>query len=380
LIIGYKKLEKQILNYLGFCFYFQCSIIVLQIMYSPKFTISNKILKNIGIIEASREIIDHAPLLPYYEKQFRQDALIRTVHYGTHIEGNELNLDQAERILAGQDVVGRERDIQEIINYRKAMEYIDQIKDQNSKVKINDEMIKKLHMITVGKILPEEKCGEYRKTQVVIKNNQTGQVSFRPPEADLISPQIKDLLAYIENSESQDIHPILKSGIVHYELVRIHPFLDGNGRVARALSTLILFLAGYDIRKFFSLEEYFDRNAAEYYSSLQSVAVEGDLTTWLEYFTQGLAIELSKIKEKVEKISVDGKLREKLGGKPLMLTDRQLKIIEYIQKTGYLQNKAFEDLFPMVSEDTILNELKVLLKTGIIKKQGITKGAKYIMK
>jgi Fic family protein len=173
----------------------------------------------------------------------------------------------------------------------------------------------------------------------------------------------------------------LKSGIVHYELAKIHPFLDGNGRVARALSTLILFLEGYDIRKFFSLEEYFDKNAQEYYFALQSVEkTGGDLTKWLEYFTQGLAIELSKIKEKVEKISVDGKLREKLGGKPLMLTDRQLKIIEYIQKTGYLQNQAFEELFPMVSEDTILNELKVLLKSDIIKKQGVTKGAKYVMK
>jgi Fic family protein len=260
------------------------------------------------------------------------------------------------------------------------MEFIDDLGFKEKALKIDEELIKKLHKITVNKILPTEKCGEYRKTQVVVKNNQTGQVSFRPPEAGWIFPQIKDLLVYIESSQSQDIHPVLKSGIIHYELVRIHPFLDGNGRVARALSTLILFLAGYDIRKFFSLEEYFDRNAAEYYSALQSVSRDKDLTTWLEYFTQGLAIELSKIKEKVEKISVDGKLREKLGGKPLMLTDRQLKIIEYIQKTGYLQNKAFEDLFPMVSEDTILNELKVLLQTGIIKKQGITKGAKYIMK
>ena len=92
-----------------------------------------------------------------------------------------------------------------------------------------------------------------------------------------------------------------------------------------------------------------------------------------------MSIELSKIKEKVEKISVDGKLRQKLGGKPLMLTDRQLKIIEYIQETGFLQNQAFEELFPMVSEETILNELKGLLQNGIIKKQGVTKGAKYIM-
>jgi len=347
-------------------------------MYSPKFSITNKILKNIGIIEASKEVIDHAPLLPYYEKQFKNEAMVRTVHYGTHIEGNELNLDQAEKVLSGQDVVARDRDIQEVINYRKAMEFLEETRGEGKG--ITEGLIKKLHNITVNKILPIEKCGEYRQTQVVIKNSHTGQVSFRPPEASTVSAQIKDLLAFIDRHHSSDIHPVLKSGIVHYELVRIHPFLDGNGRVARALSTLILFLEGYDIRKFFSLEEYFDSNAAEYYGALQSVAIEGDLTRWLEYFTQGLAIELAKIKDKVEKISVDGTLRAKLGGKPLMLSDRQLKIIEYIQKTGFLQNKAFDQLFPMVSEDTILNELKVLLVNKIIKKQGSTKGAKYAMR
>ena len=350
-------------------------------MYNPNFTITNKILKNIGIIEACKEVIDHAPLLPYYERQFREDALVRTVHYGTRIEGNELNLTQAEKVMMGQDVVARERDIQEVINYRKAMELIAELRIKDKGLMINEDTIKRLHKITVNKILPIEKCGEYRKTKVVIKNNQTGEVSFRPPETSMLSGQIKDLLAFISAKQNQDIHPVLESGIVHYELARIHPFVDGNGRVARALSTLTLFIKGYDIRKFFSLEEYFDRNASNYYQALQSVAKnKGDLTIWLEYFTEGLAIELSKIKEKVEKISVDGKLREKLGGKPLLLSDRQLKIIEYIQKTGYLQNKAFGELFPMISEDTILNELKVLVQNGIIKKQGVTKGAKYIMK
>lgn len=345
-------------------------------MYQPKYTITNKILKNIGIIEASKEVITHAPLLPYYEKQFRDDAIVRSVHYGTHIEGNELNLNQAEKVMLGQEVVARERDIQEVMNYRKVMDFINEM--QNDKDKINEEIIKKMHKITVQKILSDEKCGEYRKTQVVVKNSATGEVSFRPPLAVAVPYQVQDLLAFITAKE--DIHPVLKSGIVHYEFVRIHPFLDGNGRVARALSTLILFLEGYDIRKFFSLEEYFDSDAMEYYNALQSVEKrEGDVTEWLSYFTQGLAIELTKIKDKIEKISVDGKLKEKLGGKPLLLTERQLKIIEYIQKTGYLQNKAFASLFPMVSEDTILNELKILLENGIVKKQGVTKGAKYVM-
>lgn len=335
------------------------------------------------MIEACREIIDHAPLLPYYEKKFQDEALVRTVHHGTHIEGNELNLTQAEKVLMGQEVAAaRERDIQEVINYRRVIEYIAKLESPNGRTefRIDEKTIKEMHGITVQKILPKEKCGVYRETAVVVKNSATGQISFRPPSAITIPYQIRDLLSYINNSIEIDIHPILKSGIVHYELVRIHPFLDGNGRVARALSTLILFLEGYDIRRFFSLEEYFDKDALAYYEALQSVEKKsGDLTVWLEYYTYGLAAELSKIKEKVEKISIDAKLRERLGGKPIMLSDRQLKIIEYIQKIGFLQNQAFTQLFPMVSEDTVLNELKVLLKNGIIKRKGKTKGARYIL-
>src|SRR5579862_9486342 len=221
-------------------------------MYSPKYTINNTILRNIGIIEAAREVIDHAPLLPYYEKEFQKDAMVRSVHHGTHIEGNELNLDQAEKVIAGQDVVARQRDIQEIINYRRVMEYLGD-KDEQGKKKLDEAFIKELHLMTVEKILPPEKTGEFRTTQVVVKNSLTGDVTFRPPVAIAIPVQIKDFLEFINESTSEDIHPVLKSGIVHYELVRIHPFVDGNGRVSRALSTFILFQEGYDIRKFFSL-------------------------------------------------------------------------------------------------------------------------------
>jgi Fic family protein len=349
-------------------------------MYQPRFTITNKILKNIGGIEASREVIDNAPLLPYFEKEFREDALVRSVHYGTHIEGNELNLSEAEKVLMGQDVSARDRDIQEVINYRKVMDYISRFHPKDRREEISENVIKELHKLTVAKILPSEQCGIFRKTQVVVKNSITGEVSFRPPMAVAVSFQIKDLLEFVNASEEDDINSVLKSGAVHYELVRIHPFLDGNGRVARAFATLILYKEGYDIRKFFSLEEYFDKDALKYYEALQSVEKkDGDLTLWLEYFTLGLSIELSKIRQKVESISVDAKLKEKLGGSAILLTPRQLKIIEYIQKIGYLQNQGFEGLFPMISEDTILNELKGLTHAGIIKKQGVTKGAKYIM-
>src|SRR6266550_6205554 len=100
-------------------------------MYDPKYTINNTILRNIGIIEACREVINHAPLLPYYEKEFQKDAMVRIVHHGTHIEGNELNLDQAEKVIEGQEVVARARDIQEVINYRRVMEFLGGLKSEN---------------------------------------------------------------------------------------------------------------------------------------------------------------------------------------------------------------------------------------------------------
>ena len=343
-------------------------------MYRPAFSITNKILKNIGEIEAAKEVIEHAPLLPYWEKKFQDDAILRITHYGTHIEGNELSITQVQKVLDGERIVARERDVQEVINYRKVVDYIGKKKD----IEIDEGSIQELHKLVVEKLLEEAASGKYREKEVVIRNSITGDVSFRPPRSVEVEWQMKDLIEFIH--EEKEIHPVLKAGIVHFEFVRIHPFLDGNGRVGRALSMLVLFAEGYDIREFFSLEEHFDRNAVEYYQALQSVAINnGDVTSWLEYFTQCLAVELSKIKEKIEHISIDSKLKEKLGGAPVLLTERQLKLIEFIQEIGYLENKSFASLFPDISEDSVLREVQDLVKKGIIVKKGKTKGVKYLM-
>lgn len=343
-------------------------------MYRPDFSITNKILKYIGEIEAAKELIEHAPLLPYWEKKFQDEAMLRSTHYGTHIEGNELSLMQVQKVLDGEQIVARDRDVQEVINYRKVVDYIGDKKE----VPIDEKTIKTLHKLTVDKILEDNQAGKYRDKEVVIRNSITGEVSFKPPRSVEVEWQMKDLVEFIH--KEKDIHSVLKAGIVHYEFVRIHPFLDGNGRVGRALSMLVLFAEGYDIREFFSLEEHFDRNASDYYKALQSVAINnGDVTVWLEYFSECLAVELTKIKEKIERISIDNKMKEKLGGTPVMLSDRQLKIIEYIQEVGYLENKVFASLFPDVSEDTALREVQDLVKKGIIVKKGKTKGVKYLI-
>lgn len=345
-------------------------------MYSPNYQITNKILKNIGIIEAAREVIENSPLVPAWEAKFREEALVRTVHHGTHIEGNELNITEAEKVLAGAKIVGRERDIQEVLNYRNVLKFI----ETNAEAQISEEAVKKIHELTVFRILPDEMIGNYRKTQVVVKNSQTGEITFRPPPAIEVPFLMVDFLNWLNTVNSDIVHTALKAGVAHYEVVRIHPFLDGNGRVGRSLATLILFREGYDVKRFFSLEEYYDREPVRYYDALQSVGQQaGNTTSWLEYFTEGLAIELTRIKEKVKSISTDLKLKKSLGGQQLALSERQIKIVEFVQENGFLQNKSFFELFPMISEDTVLRELKDLIKKGIVKKEGTTKGVRYVL-
>jgi len=334
-------------------------------------------LKLAGIIEAAKEVIENAPLVPAWEAKFREEALIRTVHHGTHIEGNALNLQEAGQVIAGGKIVGRDRDVQEVLNYRNVLQKIELFSNDI----ILEEDIKKLHEVTVHRILQDDHIGQYRKVQVVVKNSQTGEVTFRPPAAVEIPFLVQSFLEWINGSASQDVHAAIKAGITHYELVRIHPFLDGNGRMARAFATLVLAKDGYDVKRFFSLEEHYDREPSRYYRALQEVAEQnGDLTNWLEYFIEGLAIELNRIKEKVKSLSTDIKIKKSMGGKQLALSERQIKIVEFIQDNGFLQNKAFFELFPMISEDTVLRELKDLVKKGIVKKQGVTKGVKYTLK
>lgn len=348
-------------------------------MYSPKFVINSKILRYIGRIEAAKEVIESAPLVPAYEAKFRQEAIVRTVHHGTHIEGNGLDTGEVAAVLEGDKVVGRDRDIQEVLNYREVLNFIDKKKGV-----LTEKDLLKIHELTVQKVLGKDRAGKYRTTQVVVKNSKTGEVSFTPPRSYEVKGLVSDFIKWLNGDEGRDVHPVLRAGISHYVLAYIHPFVDGNGRTARAFATLVMFSEGYDIKKLFSLEEYFDRNAGRYYSTLQSVSnqkaelKDKDLTVWLEYFCEGLAEELERVKEKVKKLSLDSRLKGRTG--QIALSERQLKLVEYIETNGSVSNKQWRSLLREYSDDTILRDLKDLQKKKLIKKKGSTKGAVYVLK
>ena len=342
-------------------------------MYSPKYIVSNKVLKNVGSLEASREVIENAPLVPSFEKQFQSDALIRTIHHGTHIEGNDLTLYQTKKVLEGEEVYARARDIQEVINYRNVAKLLDELAVKRGGYEL--DMLRDIHRNTVDRIIAPDKVGVFRTTEVVIKEEGSGKVIFSPPPSHEIPYLLEDFFVWLNDTESSEIHPVIRAGIAHYILVTIHPFVEGNGRTIRAFATLILMREGYDVKKFFSIEEHFDQDLAGYYDAFTQVDSQSpnignrELTPWLEYFTGVVAIELTKIKDKVRKLSVDSRLKVKFG-EQVSLTERQMRLIEFISDQGSGGMAELKKVLPMVSEDTVLREIRDLLKKGIIKKQG----------
>ena len=359
-------------------------------MYQPRYLITHGMLKNIGQIDGAKEIVEHSALVPAWEAKFRQDALSRSVHHGTHLEGNQLSYEQAAKIVQVEatdpvqvqekaGIIGRDRDVQEVINYRKVLDEIESLVDSGQKKLFTDTMLKQIHSATVNRILPLDQAGEYRKVEVVIKNSLTNEISFRPPSHFEVPFHLQEFFEWLNSQEGQEHHSILRAGITHYELVRIHPFIDGNGRTARAMAMMVLYSEGYNVKRFFSLEEYYDLNSEGYYQALQSVGSgeNFDLTYWLEYFTFGLAVELDRVKQQVLRLSKDIQLKKKLG-KQVALSERQIKILETMTNNGgEIKSSSLNQVMPHISVDTILRDIKDLAKKGLIRKKGKTKGAFY---
>lgn len=352
-------------------------------MYQPKFTITSKLLKDIGTIEGARAVVEGAALLPAWEAKFKEEAEVRAVHYGTHVEGNELNLEEVRKVMEGKEVVARDRDIKEVINYRKVVDWLDQglgTRDKGLDL-YSEKTLKDLHRLAVEGLVSPEEIGEFRKVQVVLRDVLTGEVVHRPAIHAEVPYIVEDFFRWLNSGASSDLHSIIKAGIVHYQIVNIHPFVEGNGRVARAFATLILLNEGYDIRKLFSLEEYYDKNVSGYYFAIKTADQnpDHDLTQWLEYFTEGVAIEFDRVRQQVQHLSLDLKLKAQ-AGQQIFLNPRQIRIVEHIEGVGYLSNKEFAQILPMVSEDTVLRDLKDLMEKKIVKKKGKTKAARYIIR
>ncbi|MDH7516243.1 MAG: Fic family protein, partial [Bacteroidota bacterium] len=287
-------------------------------------------------------------------------------HHTTHIEGTRLTLSQAEAILDGKVVQEADPDdVRELLNYRATFEFVSAY--LKSQAPITEGLIREIHKRLVEDVRGGAAApGEYRKIQNHVVNAATGETVYTPPPALEVPLLMSQFVEWL--NRSQEIHPVLVSGIAQFQLVHIHPFLDGNGRTSRLLSMLILYRSGYDFKRLFTLSEYYDRQRSRFYRALQSVRENDmDMTVWLEYFTEGLATQLSEVKQKAERI-----IKADAIAAQHHLSPRQHKALRYLLEHGTLTIQKYEELCPGVSRRTLQRDLAALAEKELIAVEGAT--------
>ena len=342
-------------------------------MYLPNFKITSKILNNIAAISACREVILNSPILPKWEIKLRKEAILKMTHHSTSIEGNRLTMEEVGRLIRGKDVPAWERDKKEVLGYVKALEYIDKLGEQGIET-ITEDIILKIHRLITSGVLKDAEAGHYRKVWVAVVDGE-GIATFQPPEASQVPNLMSDLTAWLNSREAEGLYPVLVSGIAHYELVRIHPFVDGNGRTARALATLLLYLRGFDTKRFFAPDEYYNEDRERYYAALETVDPEKiDITQWLEYFTEGLAVSMGRVKHAVLDLSVDKRLKDQIG--QVYLNKRQMNILKHLQTNPRITTAEIQEMFD-ISKDTANRDLRLLLENNLVKRRGKSRAVYY---
>jgi len=329
-------------------------------LFNPKFTITNRMTAGLTRIERARGFLEAATLSEDWVREMGRRALILEAHHTTHIEGTRLTLEQAERLLEGTPVPEADPDdVRELLNYRKAFGFVSEYLEDGGP--ITEGLVREIHKRLVegvrgGAAAP----GEYRKIQNYVVNSVTGQTVYTPPPAHDVPIMMAELVDWL--NREQEVHPVLKSGISQFQFVHVHPFLDGNGRTSRLLSTLCLYRAGYDFKRLFTISEYYDRNRPAFYRALQSVRESGmDMTGWLEYFVEGLTAQLAEVRERGEQA-----IRRDVLIKEHRLTDRQAKALGHIMEHGSLTIQDFEHLFHEVNRRSLQRDLKVMIGKGVV--------------
>jgi Fic family protein len=340
-------------------------------MFRPNFSYNNKIVNTLLEINSTRDFIVNAPLVVEMESSLKRDALLKAAHHSTAIEGNPLTLNQVDRLAHGLKVAAQKKAQQEVLNYLNVLENLDKYLENG---KISKKTVLKLHQDITHYTLEDTYMeGQFRTEPVHIVNKQ-GEIVFTPPAANLVPGEMNDFIEWI-NEGSKELNPVIGAGIIHYEFVRIHPFVDGNGRTARALAALLLYLREFDVDGFFTLDEYYDYDRPAYYEALNSVDQKTqDLTTWLEYFLGGFLISIVQVKDQILLFSP-----AKTERKRIKLSEKQMKIIEYIHLNGSITNSEVQKLLN-ISRQGAYKYLRGLMDLDLFEKKGGSRSTYYILK
>ncbi|QQG43327.1 MAG: Fic family protein [Candidatus Daviesbacteria bacterium] len=341
-------------------------------MFDPTYSITTTILSRIAEIAEIKAAIERSRVLPLNEAQLRRQAILRMAHTSTSIEGNKLAQFEVGKVLEGQVVRAPQKDILEVENYYQALKLLDEL--SKKKNDITEEEILNLHKIIVNGLVEPEKIGKLRPGDVYILDDLGDgreQLRFKAPPAKEVKKLITELLAWLKDSREKGVHPIIRAGILHLQFVTVHPFTDGNGRLARLLTQLLLYRDNWDFRRVIVLEDYYNRDrlsyySAENYSQGKNYQKEMDFTHWLEYFTTGFLVEARRALEQVQAIGFGKKSRK---SEQIFLTNDELQMMDFLTTVGKITSDDVTDILKVGKRSAQL-KLKRLLDYRLIKQTG----------
>ena len=335
-----------------------------------KVALTNEILKYITEIDKNRYNVSSIKLTKAVANRLRKNSKKKSSYASTKIEGNPLSEKQADEVIESDKKKHYLKPEQEVRNYFLALNYLE------DKVKKKEKFSKKLLLDFqkyVVKGASKEKIGIRGPMPpgvlFAVYDSQSGKPDYIPPEHIDIPQLLDELVDYVNTT---DDHPLIVAAVVHYQLVTIHPFEDGNGRTARLLSGYILDINGYGFNGIGSLEEYFAYDIEEYYSSIQmglpALYYSGrdnppNPEIWINYFLRMVLLYSNKVCEL--SMSSSGKELESslsyLKGK-----EKELLLLLLKKYKGEFSPVEVSKVLG-VTNKTVINRLAILVKSGFVK-------------
>lgn len=319
----------------------------------PKYILTPDISQALQTIEACKQVIDSVEIPPEIEQNIRRQSTLRSSLFSARIEGNTQTLETLSKN-------SKEKKNIEVFNIFRSLSWIQQ---KNISV-LSAKDILALHKIVMENLIDKHDYGKFR-TEVGAIFNGAGIVVYLPPRPGQIPVLIKRLVHFANNGKEQFV-PV-KAVLTHYTFEKIHPFLDGNGRVGRLVLQLVLTKDGYGMKGLPALEEYLDSHRLEYYQALSDT--ERDATGYVEFMLEAIA-ETSEIAKKLVLEKKEFKAED-------LLLPRRIEILNIIRDQGLISFDTIRRRFLQVNERTLRNDLKKLRDKDLIRKRGTTKGVYY---
>lgn len=340
-----------------------------EVFFMIRVTLTNEILKYIIEIEKNRYRVSTVKLSRNVANKLRKNSKKKSSYASNKIEGNPLSEKQVDEVIESDERKHFLKPEQEVRNYFLALNYLEAM--VNKREPFSKQLIMDVQKL-VEKGASKEKIGLRGPMPpgvlFAVYDSKTGNPDYIPPEYCDIPALIDELVEYVNTT---DDHPLIVAAVVHYQLVTIHPFEDGNGRTARLLSGYIMGLNGYGFNGIGSLEEYFAYDIDEYYESIQmglpALYYSGRDNpphpgVWINYFLRMVQLYSNKVCDlqiSSNETDVEGSISYLRGKEKELLL---LLIKKY--KREFTPIEVSKEL--KVTNKTVINRLSVLSKNGFV--------------